>query len=330
MAELTKIQWTDHTFNPWIGCSKVHTGCANCYAEADMDHRRHRAKWGPNGTRSKTTESYWNEPLKWNREAKRDGVRRKVFCASLADVFEDWHGPILNSKGETMSRVEGACEVVITMNDLRRQLFQLIDATPNLDWLLLTKRPENIRGMWAASYYIETVPDINYTRDRTVHVPFPLRKNVWLGTSVSDQATLEKALLGILGCRDISPVLFLSMEPLLGNVNVNLKYRCPRCNPLISEPHKVLGKDGIDWVIVGGESGPNARECDPSWIKDIASQCRDAGVPCFVKQLGANIADRFGKLGFEALERVKDKKGGDPSEWPEELRVREWPEVSLT
>lgn len=94
MGVETKIQWTDHTFNPWIGCAKVHAGCANCYAEADMDKRRHRAKWGADGTRSRTSAAYWKEPHKWNRDAGLENVRRRVFCASMADVFEAWPGSV--------------------------------------------------------------------------------------------------------------------------------------------------------------------------------------------------------------------------------------------
>ncbi len=176
MAE-SKIEWTDYTFNPWIGCSKVSAGCANCYAERDFDKRKGRAKWGPSGTRSRTSESNWNLPRKWNRFAvdpiasamRSDFPRRpRVFCASLADVFEDWDGPIVDHKGavllicdacgkhRTHKRRCDHCDVVVsarrlTMADLRRDLFALIDATPNLDWLIVTKRPENIRRMRPAS-----------------------------------------------------------------------------------------------------------------------------------------------------------------------------------
>ena len=168
MADNTAIEWADATFNCWIGCSKVagHPGCAHCYAEADMDLRRHRVHWGPHGTRSRTSDAYWKQPLKWDRQAKAVGVRKRVFCASLADVFEDWQGPIhgdsrpevssssvaaaADSRGRPPASV--ACGVgdlrLLTMDDLRRDLFALIDRTPNLIWQVLTKRPENVRRMW--------------------------------------------------------------------------------------------------------------------------------------------------------------------------------------
>ena len=124
MAENTKIQWCHHTWNPWIGCTKVNEGCQNCYAENLMDTRYHRVQWGPNGTRSRT--KTWRDPLKWNRAAKQAGEKRKVFCASLADVFED--------------RPE--------LVPWRSEMFDVIDQCQNLYFLLLTKRPENIQRLW--------------------------------------------------------------------------------------------------------------------------------------------------------------------------------------
>lgn len=159
MAENSKIEWTHHTFNPWMGCTKVSPACKHCYAERDMDHRYGKVAWGPNGTRVLTSDANWTKPLKWNREAESSGVRARVFCASLADLFEDWQGPILNNKGERLwidtasatwlfaskedsERSELARQRGVeagTMNDVRQRLFALIDQTPNLDWLLLTK-----------------------------------------------------------------------------------------------------------------------------------------------------------------------------------------------
>jgi protein gp37 len=128
MAENSNIEWTHHTFNPWIGCTKVSDGCKNCYAENLMDKRYGRVKWGPQGTRVRTSEANWKKPLKWNREAEAKGERHRVFCASLADVFED--------KPDQPE-----------MEQWRLELLELIIKTPYLDWLLLTKRPENVRGM---------------------------------------------------------------------------------------------------------------------------------------------------------------------------------------
>lgn len=301
MAENSKIEWTDHTFNPWIGCTKVHEGCAHCYAEADMDKRRGRVKWGPGGTRSKTSADYWKQPLKWNREAEQAGVRARVFCASLADVFEDWGGPINlgNMREAVLIRSTGGycvgiCddrEKWVTLDDLRRDLFALIAATPWLDWLLLTKRPENILEMWP----FIGCPDAG--------VPGTLGRrlrydNVWIGTSISLQAHAETQIPELLKCRDLAPVLFLSIEPLLGPINLTMirdPNRFPGCayfdvlsgrmiheddgNKWTPEPH-------IDWVIVGGESGPGARPLHPQLARDIRNQCQAAGVPFHFKQWG--------------------------------------------
>ena len=326
----TSIEWCDFTFNPWSGCSKVHAGCANCYAEVNYSVKMRGVKWGPQGNRIRASEAMWREPLKWNRQAEKAGERRKVFCASLADVFEDWDGPILDSEHrqlfreysgaycysvdqphEPMEHAPGVKDFpAITMNDLRRDLFALIDQTPNLDWLLLTKRPENIRSMWLG---------------------LSGRSNVWLGSSPCDQKTFDDCLPDLLGKRNLCRFLFLSLEPLLG--------------PIILPKTKV-----VDWVIVGGESGPKARPCDIDWIRSIRDQCRAAGVPCFVKQLGSYVLWSGSQGGYgdgpsdcwprnestsgaeetfqgrtRFRKRLLDDKGGNLLEMPEDLRVREFP-----
>ena len=347
MGETTKIQWTHHTFNPWIGCAKVAPGCEHCYAEADMDKRRGRVKWGVNGTRSVTSDAYWRQPIRWNKQAESEGGRRRVFCASLADVFEDREELTLWRSG----------------------LFDVIDETPNLDWLLLTKRPENIQRMW---------PQIPRNKEPlyvgNIDQP-PWRHNVWLGTSISDQATGDKAIPKLLKCRDLSPVLFLSADPLLGPVDMTpyiggRSYRC-QCGFHQTENELIFtGGDTysctkcrerceigatIDWVIIGGESGPQARPCDIGWVTDLVRQCRQAGVAPFVKQLGpkpywngnhpecnqtlprqhtpeqkAEFIEALGEY-FDHIHAlpVLDKKGGDMNEWPESLRVREFPSVNV-
>ncbi len=255
MTTNSNIEWTHHTFNPWVGCSKIHTGCKFCYAEELADHRFGKlwgVKWGPQGTRSRTSAENWRKPLEWNRKAEKVGERHRVFCASLADVFED--------------RPE--------LVDLRAELFALIDTTQQLDWLILTKRPENVRRMW---------PDNRY------------RENVWLGTSVSDQMTANVWTERLIHLRDLTFILFLSVEPLLGPVKI---------------PHL----DQLDWVIVGGEShrsAKTARRCDDESLRDVVEQCRSAKVAVFVKQLGTR-------------KDLKHKKGGDMAEWPADLRVREF------
>lgn len=316
MAETTKIQWCHKTFNPWIGCTKVAPGCANCYAEADMDKRRGRVQWGPNGSRSRTSDSYWRDPIKWNKAAQESGERHRVFCASLADVFEDWNGPIIDSHGSRLysdyiHNSPSSDPIGLRMSDMREDLFRLIDATPNLDWLLLTKRPENIGRMWCSHSNTDGKPPSKL-----------LRSNVWLGTSISDQATANKAIPELLRCRDLAPVLFLSAEPLLGPIDLGAfqpfdgQCYCQE-DPNGCKPRNATGcpAGGIDWMIDGAESGPNKRPYDLTWSRDLQSQCQAAGVAYFRKQVG------------DAIPGLRDKKGGDWDEWPVELRVREFPIV---
>ena len=218
----SKITWTDHTFNGWIGCTKVSPGCRNCYACTMMDTRYGRVQWGPCGTRQRTSVQYWRQPLRWNAEAKEAGVRHRVFSASLADVFE--------KRDELIH--------------WRNELHDLIRRTPFLDWLLLTKRPEV-----AADYYRwHDMPD-----------------NVWLGTSVENQATAGARIRILTNIP--ARVRFLSIEPLLEEIpNIDLT--------------------GISWVIVGGESGPKCRPMMAEWVRSLRDQCQAAATPFFFKQWG--------------------------------------------
>lgn len=311
MGEETKIQWCDHTFNPWVGCSKVSPGCANCYAEADMDKRRHFAKWGPNGTRIVTVEANWKRPLKWDRDAKKAGVKRVVFCASLADVFERWRGKLTNSKDEQLyhcylcRRIYPECITctgcgIVTkpheahLSHARANLFRLIDSTPNLIWRILTKRPENILKMWPSMRFNSL-----------------FRKNVQLYTSVENQEQADKRIPELLKCHELVSVLGISAEPLLEKVSL----------------FEWLGPDKINHVIVGGESGPDARPFCSMWAGALVIQCFNARVPFFMKQFGSNPyhmirGDKTEPLSFN------DSKGGDPDEWDEVFRIRELPEHS--
>lgn len=304
MGENSKIEWTDHTFNPWIGCTKVHAGCANCYAESMMDKRWQRVQWGPNGTRVVAAESAWRNPIKWNREAEKSGRRARVFCASLADVFEDWQGPMFNANGSQLyiernsgcvydSEIHEGCDP-LTMGDCRRQVFALIDATPWLDWILVTKRPENVPGIWR-------IP----ANGRDPSDPLVLRRdNVMLLTSVSDQATADKQIDPLLGCRDLVRIVGLSVEPLLGPLDLGLR--------------NWAADYGLGWVIVGGESGLGARPMHPDWVRFIRDDCNAAGVPFFFKQwgewfptVGANTATVGGKYCYGAVEGVSMLRTGD-------------------
>lgn len=323
-----------------------------------MDKRCGRAKWGPNGTRRMTSDAYWQDPLKWDRTAKKDNARRRVFCASLADVFEDWQGGdyegemscsrtgeglSINKNGHvwpmgwpSLSDGDDWGARAYTMVDARSRLFRLIDRTPNLDWLLLTKRPENIKRMWPNEGWVS---ETEYAQ--------MVRENVWLGTSVSDRETATKAITELVKNRNLAKNLFLSIEPLTGPIDDLIGDLLePHLMEQVGEfeeihrddcPCRGTGKTPrlIDWVIVGGESGPNARPCNVEWIRSIVQQCTAANVPCFVKQLGANMVfgDGFDpnvKPSFNGWRVLQDKKGGDPAEWPKDLRVREIPEPSLT
>lgn len=339
MAENSAIEWTDHTFNPWRGCAHArlpdgtpHQGCVNCYAEA-MAPRNPATlgRWGEFGTRVLGAESYWELPVKWNKQAAATGVRRKVFCASLADIFEDqscsyvlnvreqrlftcpacgcmshdeqdgeghWeHGT--SDAGEGFSHWKLSCikcgEVsdmpLSTMQDVRRRLFQLIDDTPNLDWIILTKRPQNVRKMWPR-YTYDACATGDCPHDRQSECVVELhRENVWLLTSISDQQSADAMIPPLLECRDLVPVLGVSAEPLVGPVDLRM------WNP--SNPQSegewmasvegvgVIGKiRPLDWVIVGGESGRNARPMHPDWARSLRDQCQAAGVPYFFKQWG--------------------------------------------
>ena len=241
MSENSKIEWTDHTFNPWIGCTKVSPGCDHCYAERDMAGRLKVVQWGPHGARVRTKPANWAKPVAWNRRHEeffaQHGRRQRVFCASLADVFDNQVDPAW-----------------------RADLLELIDQTPNLDWLLLTKRVGNVADM---------LPN-GWLMDHT---------NVWLGASIVNQVEADRDIPKLVALH--AAVKFLSMEPLLGPVDLRgnlpgeraLRWHRPMLNML-------------DWVIVGGESGPAARPMHPEWARDLRDQCAAAGVPFLFKQWG--------------------------------------------
>lgn len=272
MGKNTSIEWTDHTFNPWWGCEKVSPGCAHCYADTFARRLGHGGTkpplWGPGSERRMFGDKHWAEPLAWDRAAAEAGTRARVFCASMADVFED--------------RPELAAP--------RARLFGLILATPNLDWLLLTKRPENADRLWRAAHrhdYEEWAGD-------DAGQPGPTwRPNVWLGTTVEDQRRAVERLPHLIAVP--AAVRFLSCEPLLGPVDLfaalfgeQYAFRgahpdIPGCNTL--QFVDGLGQ-GIDWVIAGGESGPNARPMHPAWARSLRDQCAAAGVPFLWKQWG--------------------------------------------
>lgn len=263
MSDFSKIQWTDHTFSPWWGCARISPACRFCYAD-DLAKRWGHEVWRRHGPRKMLSDSTWAKPLKWNRDAQRAGTPAKVFCASMADVFED-HPDV---------------------KDARLRLWDLIDATPWLCWQLLTKRPENIASM------------APWGNDWPAHV--------WIGTSVENQryAELRIPILAAVPAK----VRFLSCEPLLGDIDLG--------------EHKTA----IDWLIIGGESGgAKVRETELTWAEGLIHQARDSGIAPFVKQLGSAWA-RDWQVGGRSVYAAGDRKGGNPSNWPTDLRIREFPE----
>jgi protein gp37 len=300
MGKSTGIEWCDATFNPIRGCSKVSPACKNCYAMELVN------RFGGDflGRRVVAAEKYWKDPLKWNEQARKSGTRVRVFCASLADVFESWDGPIHDHNGTQLYKhpfgwTDVESNMPLTMDDVRGRLFDLFDATLNLDWLLLTKRPENILKMWP------TWPK-GFPSDGSGGHGSGSRylKNVWIGTTVENQEQADKRIPELLKCRDLSPVLFLSCEPLLGPVdldresmsfcNVEGSLVNGECEHSLCRPRTYL--DYIDWIIVGGESGKDARPMNPAWAESLRDQCEAAGVPFFFKQWGEWIpGTNFGR-----------------------------------
>ena len=251
MAENTKIEWADHTFNPWIGCTKVGPGCDHCYAEA-WDRRfalsGHDMHWGAGKPRKLTADSTWALPLRWNREAERLGVRYRVFCASMADVFDN--------------------EVP---TEWRISLLKLITQTPHLDWLLLTKRIGN-----AAHMLEELFGELEQWEASWMTRFGPVLPNVWIGATIVNQTEADRDIPKLLAVP--AAKRFLSMEPLLGPVDLRFT------NGLV---HGCDAADyRLDWVIVGGESGSKARPMHPDWARSLRDQCQAAGVPFLFKQWG--------------------------------------------
>jgi len=237
MGQETEIAWTDHTFNPWWGCQRVSPGCEHCYAEAFAKRTGHNI-WGPKSEHRFFGDAHWHEPIKWNRMAWEEGRRKLVFCASMADVFEDRPDLIPH----------------------RARVFDLIEQTPNLDWLLLTKRPQNMvrfaPARWAGGW----------------------PKNVWAGCTGEDQEWTDKRLVHL---RDVPAFTkFVSYEPALGPVNVE-RYA-----------------SWLDWVIYGGESGGGSRDAQLQWARDIVTQTRGTQVAAFIKQMGAKAFDAGQRVRF--------------------------------
>lgn len=260
MGKNSGIEWTDHTFNPWWGCIKVSPGCEHCYAEG-LSQRFGNNIWGPAATTNRRTfpDKHWNEPLKWDRDAAKAGVRAKVFCASMADVFED-HPQVITE---------------------RARLFELIERTPNLHWLLLTKRPQNILPM--IGRYLDDNFMVSVDDYETIEAWFErMGDRVWIGTSVEDQKRADERIPHLLTIP--AAVRFLSVEPLLGPVDLwGARYKNP--DGSMTGAISTWANYGFNWVIAGGESGPHKRPIDLDWVRRIRDDCKAAGVAFFMKQV---------------------------------------------
>jgi protein gp37 len=257
MSERTGIAWTDHTFNPWWGCVKVSPACDHCYAEKDAKrYKPDMVLWGPGSVRRTFGENHWLAPLAWDRKAADARVRRRVFCASMADVFDN---------------AAPAAE--------RARLWTLIGRTPNLDWLLLTKRISNVKRMFP-DHWLKTMPE-----------------NVWMGISVVNQDEANRDIPKLLEID--AKVRFLSCEPLLGPIDLDPEWLFTESHVHADDCHddlcalngdeyscvgRVESHNAIDWVIVGGESGPKARSMRLEWAVAIRDRCHDTGTNFFMKQ----------------------------------------------
>ena len=275
MGENTRIEWADHTFNPWTGCQKVSPACDHCYAEATAKRAPSTfGGWGPGAERKRTSESYWRQPLLWNKRAAKAGTRPRVFCASMADIM-DKAAPI---------------EWFVDAIDLMR-------VTPHLIWLLLTKRPQMIRQPLEAAFaHLAKGTDrgdlLEWIAGWLQGLP---PENIWLGITAENQDELVRRTPHVLAVP--AAKRFLSMEPLLGPVRLD---RLPHGDEsdidalrgeIVFTPQHVAVRPEplgarIDWVIAGGESGPHARPSHPDWFRSLRNQCQAAGVPFFFKQWG--------------------------------------------
>lgn len=343
MSENTKIEWASNSWSPWRGCTKVSAGCAHCYAET-LSKRNPAVlgQWGKGKPR--VLAKNWIDPVKWNRIA---GWGTCACCKSTRDASSTGNCKRCGEFDRTFTSPRVFPSLCDWLDDevpiewLARFL-KLIHDTPNLDWLLLTKRPNNFKhrvtGAAASGYQ----PQISaWLNQWAFNVDVPA--NIWIGTSVEDQNNdwrIDELL------KIPARLRFLSVEPMLGPVIIERHLgveKCGECNGsgMISMDDqcdacdgtgKYQGEDacrGIDWVIFGGESGPGARPCNAEWIRELIRQCASAKVPCFVKQLGAVAygAKDGAYNDYEWAGLIKHPKGGDPSEWPEDLRVRQFPEV---
>lgn len=281
MAATSQIEWTDSTFNPWIGCTKVSPACDHCYAEVSTPSRTRGIEWGAGKPRQRTSAANWRLPLRWQeadfrqcadcgwrgevdtlqddtcpgcgKHERLNPARRRVFCASLADVFDNDVDP-----------------------QWRADLMHLILRTPSLDWLLLTKRIGNANVMLERA-----VADFSgghsweYCWDKCF-------RHVAIGVTICNQAEADRDIPKLR--RVLAAVRFLSVEPMLGHIDLFTAATIGR--EANAGDVRQAGSPWIDWVICGGESGPHSRPMHPGWARSLRDQCAAAGVPFLFKQWG--------------------------------------------
>jgi protein gp37 len=368
MSAVTKIEWADGTWNPWIGCTKVSPGCKNCYAEvttrARVLRKQGQETWGKGARRSRTSAGYWKQPGRWNEQpwiCNGCGVAVRDPNDILDVTGECFHLSGFHRKRVFPSLCDWLDEEVPI--EWLGDFLKVIQETPNIDWLLLTKRPQLFfKRLSAAGHrlYDDGFLDAALMVEWWIGAQWKSPANVWVGTSCEDQERADERVPELL--KIPARVRFLSCEPLLGEIDLeDITTGAPdrpggehhlNClslegdNPADDEEyHGAL----INWVIVGGESGPGARPCAVDWVRSLAAQCTTAGVAPFIKQLGAVAVkvtglehsencnnddcalsgapgDCDGDIAYDRLQ-LKDPKGGDMSEWPQDLRVREMPKV---
>ena len=270
MGQTTKIEWSSHTFNPWYGCQKVSPACVHCYAETMSNRQLHKKKygvqhlWGPTAMRRVAEDEKWEEPLDWNRVAEKRNTRAQVFCGSMCDVMEDRRD----------------------LDASRLRLYPLIEQTPFLDWMLVTKRPENYSKFLPQSWRSDPRP------------------NVWLMATCENQEWADKRIPELMKVPAV--VYGISVEPMLGPI-------------VLPQTFVDLGRSG--WVIAGGESGSSARTTKEAWLTGLRDQCVSHGVAYFFKKWGKfysnnnNILVKLTKAVKEETPRVEHVLDG--REWNE-------------
>ncbi len=328
MAETTLISWCHSTWSSWIGCTKVSTAdngggaCDHCYAAALNNRFSGGSNWGPGAPRRRTSDANWKLPRSWQRNHEKffaeHGCKRSVFLNNQADILDN--------------------EVD---DSLRNETLQLVEETPDLIWLLLTKRIGNARKMLPAKWLW---PGGN---------GWP--KHVRLGITLCNQMEVDRDLPKLLALQCPN---FVSIEPLLGPVDLSRVKDLMNdiwYSPLTGEPIRGWRagyppppplESVLQWCIVGAESGPGARPLELEWVRRVVEQCVEAGVKVHVKQLGAVVLDRgmsspgqhwpsgtkreervrHGANDPAWLVRLKHPKGGDPAEWPDDLRRQDFPQ----